>query len=104
MYLCTHHGRKVHSNSAQKVKAGDPDRRFAVLYAIQRGAKRFNEIWFDGEVRDMIHSRVILSRGEGLGWMLISAFGATLAPRSRPESTPSVVGRSWDTPESVLPS
>jgi hypothetical protein len=33
-----------------------------ILYAIQRGAKRFNQIWFDGEVRDVIHSRLTLSR------------------------------------------
>ncbi len=62
MYLWTHHGRKVHLNSGRKVKADDPDRRFVVLYAIQRGAKRFNQIWFDGEVRDVIHSRLTLSR------------------------------------------
>ncbi|MGA2462714.1 MAG: winged helix-turn-helix transcriptional regulator [Candidatus Bathyarchaeia archaeon] len=49
-------------NRRQKVKAGDADRRFVVLYAIQRGAKRFNEIWLDGEVGDVIHSRVTLSR------------------------------------------
>jgi hypothetical protein len=46
----------------RKVRAGDSDRRFVILYAIQRGAKRFNEIWFDGEVRDTIHSRLTLSR------------------------------------------
>jgi hypothetical protein len=49
-------------NSERKVRAGDSDRRFVILYAIQRGAKRFNEIWFDTEVRDMIHSRLTLSR------------------------------------------
>lgn len=49
-------------NSRQEVRAGDSDRRFVILYAIQRGAKRFTEIWFDGEVRDMIHSRLTLSR------------------------------------------
>ena len=62
MYLCTHHGRKVHLDSGWKVSAGGSDRRFVILYAIQRGAKRFNEIWFDGEVGDMIHSRLTLSR------------------------------------------
>jgi len=45
-----------------EVRAEDPDRRFMVLYAIQRGAKRFNQIWFDGEVRDVIRSRLTLSR------------------------------------------
>lgn len=45
-----------------RVKSEGLDRRFAVLYAIQRGAKRFNEIWFDGDVRDVIHSRLTLSR------------------------------------------
>jgi hypothetical protein len=49
-------------NSGQRVRAGGSDRRFVILYAIQRGAKRFNEIWFDREVRDMIHSRLTLSR------------------------------------------
>ncbi|MGA2971714.1 MAG: winged helix-turn-helix transcriptional regulator [Candidatus Bathyarchaeia archaeon] len=49
-------------DSRQKVRAGGSDRRFVILYAIQGGAKRFNEIWFDGEVRDMVHSRVTLSR------------------------------------------
>ncbi len=49
-------------NSGQKVKAQDPDRRFVVLYAIQRGAKRFNQIWFDSGVRDVIHSRLTLWR------------------------------------------
>ncbi len=44
------------------VKAEDPDRRYMILYAIQRGAKRFNQIWFDSEVRDVIHSRLTLSR------------------------------------------
>ena len=48
--------------SGQKVRAGGSDRRFVILYAIQRGAKRFNEIWFDGEVREMIRSRLTLSR------------------------------------------
>ena len=45
-----------------EVRAEDPDRRFMVLYAIQRGAKRFNQIWLDSEVRDVIHSRLTLSR------------------------------------------
>ncbi len=49
-------------NSGRVVKAEDPDRRYMILYAIQRGAKRFNQIWFDGEVRDVIHSRLTLSR------------------------------------------
>jgi hypothetical protein len=49
-------------NSERKVRAGDSDRRFVILYAIQRGAKRFNEIWLDNEVRDLIHSRLTLSR------------------------------------------
>jgi HxlR-like helix-turn-helix len=44
------------------VTAGDSDRRYMILYAIQRGTKRFNEIWFDNEVRDVIHSRLTLSR------------------------------------------
>lgn len=48
--------------SGRKVKAEDPDRRYMILYAIQRGAKRFNQIWFDGEVREVIHSRLTLSR------------------------------------------
>ncbi len=62
MYLCTHHGRRVHLNSGRKVRAGGSDRRFVILFAIQRGAKRFNEIWFDSEVRNMIHSKLTLSR------------------------------------------
>ncbi len=63
MYLCTHHGRKVHLGEGRReVKAGDTDRRFTLLYAIQRGARRFNQIWNDGEVGDVIHSRLTLSR------------------------------------------
>ncbi len=46
----------------REVKSEDPDRRFVVLYAVQRGARRFNQIWSDGEVRDVIHSRLTLSR------------------------------------------
>ncbi len=46
----------------REVKSEDPARRFVVLYAVQRGARRFNQIWSDGEVRDVIHSRLTLSR------------------------------------------
>ena len=46
----------------QRVRSENPDRRFMVLFAIERGAKRFNDIWFDNEVRDLIHSRLTLSR------------------------------------------
>jgi len=33
-----------------------------ILYAIHRGAKRFNQIWADRDVRDLVHSRTTLSR------------------------------------------
>ena len=63
MDFCTYHGRWVRLQKPdRKVRAGESDRRFAILYAIQREAKRFNQIWTDGEVRDVVHSRLTLSR------------------------------------------
>jgi hypothetical protein len=50
------------SGVRREVKAEDPDRRYMILYALERGARRFNEIWFDSEVRDVVHSRLTLSR------------------------------------------
>lgn len=46
----------------REVRAEEIDRRYMILNAIERGAKRFNQIWFDGEVRDVVHSRLTLSR------------------------------------------